>query len=228
MPLSPRKIGHVMRFLFFVLLGCACLLAADDRVKVDNDSVRVLKVVDKPHVKSALHRHEANRVMIYLDPGDITLTYEDGRTDEQHWKAGEVAWSPADGLHTSENVGVAPIRIVEIELKKPAPATPAVRRAELDPVATDPTHNVLLFENGQVRVFRGWHEAGEKEPMHEHTGAGRVAVPLTDFNVSVKLVDGTTTEQHRLAGDAFWSGPVTHEVTNLSPNRFEVVVVEVK
>ena len=58
---------HMLKLLTGVLASCAFLSAADDRVKFDNDVVRILKVVDTPHKKSELHRHEFNRVMIYLN-----------------------------------------------------------------------------------------------------------------------------------------------------------------
>lgn len=218
----------MVRLLLGILLGCAFLLAADDRVKVDNEIVRILNVVDKPHNKSALHQHDVNRVMVYLDDGEMELTYEDGRKDKQHWKAGQVAWSPAGGRHTSENVGPGPLRIIELELKKPGPATPPVRKRELDPLIIDPKHNTLLLENGQVRVFRSSREPGGTEPMHEHVGAGRAAVLLTDLNASVKFADGTTTGQRGVAGDVLWSGPVTHSTTNLAPKQSVAVVIEVK
>src|SRR5437764_15186935 len=99
----------MMRLFIGALLACVAGFAADDRVKVDNHAVRILKVVDTPHNRSAQHRHAVNRVMVYLDSGDIELTYEDGHKDDQHWKAGQVAWSPAGGRHTSENVGSAPV-----------------------------------------------------------------------------------------------------------------------
>src|SRR5260370_38122133 len=118
-----------------VLLCWAFLSAADDRVKIDKYVVRILGVVDTPHQKSALHRHEYNRVMVYLDAGDMQIIYEDGHQEKQHWKAGQVAWSEAGGRHTSENVGSSPLRIVEIELKKSAPTVPPVRKRELDPLA---------------------------------------------------------------------------------------------
>jgi len=218
----------MIKLLISVLLCGASLSAADDRVKVDNDAVRILKVVDTPHQKSALHRHEFNRVMIYLDAGEMEIVSEDGHKEKQHWKAGQVAWSQAGGRHTSENVGSSPLRIVEIELKKPAPATPPVRKRELDPVAIDPKHNHLLFENSQVRVFRSWREPGAAEPMHEHVGAGRATVFLTGLDGSVKLADGSTSELRGSAGDVFWSGPVTHSTTNRGSKKSEVIVVEVK
>ena len=216
------------KLLTSVLLCCAFLSAADDRVKIDNDVVRILKVVDTPHQKSALHRHEYNRVMVYLDAGNMQIIYEDGHKEKQHWKAGQVAWSQAGGRHTSENVGSAPLRIVEIELKKPAPAAPPVRKRELDPLAIDPKHNRLLFENNQVRVFRSWREPGAAEPMHEHVGAGRATVLLTDLDASVKLADGTTSDLRGSTGDVFWSGPVTHSTTNRGSKKSEVIVVEIK
>ena len=43
-----------------------------------------------------------------------------------------MAWSPAGPLHVSENVGTAELRIVEIEIKKPAPATGPKRNPKLD------------------------------------------------------------------------------------------------
>src|SRR5271163_685469 len=180
--------------LLAALLGCTALLAADSPVKVDNADVRIASVVDLPHHKSAMHQHDFNRVMIYLDAGDITLTTEDGHVDEQHWKAGQVAWSPKTGRHIGENVGSAPVRIIEIELKKPAPAAAPVRNPALDPLRLDPQHNILLFENDQVRVFRSWREPGGSEAMCEHVGAGRAAVLLTPIDAQVKLADGTASE----------------------------------
>jgi mannose-6-phosphate isomerase-like protein (cupin superfamily) len=209
-----------------ILFGLILALTADDRVMIDNDAVRVLSVVDQAANPSALHRHEVNRVMIYLTSGDLTVRYQDGKVDEQHWKAGQVAWSPAGGLHISENVGNKPLHIIEVELKKSSSKTPA-RNPKLDPVKIDPAHNVLLFENTQVRVFRSLREAGGTEMMHEHLGTGRVGVFLTDLNGTVESADGSITPLHVKAGDGSWSGPVTHATTNLGPNKLEMIVIEV-
>lgn len=220
------QFGYAVYLMTPLLFGLLFAFAADPRVKIENDSVRVLDVTDEPHHPSGLHRHEANRVMIYLTSGDLDVRYQDGHTDKQHWKAGQVAWSPAGGMHVSENVGGKPLHIIEVELKKPAPTRPA-RKRELDPVAIDPKHNVLLFENAQVRVFRSTREAGGIEMMHEHAGTGRVGVFLTDLNATVKLADGTGSDLKVKAGDISWSGPVTHATTNKGPKKLEMIVVEV-
>src|ERR1041385_8364034 len=108
-------------------------LAAQTATVVDNSTVRILNAVDKPHVPTALHKHDFNRVMIYLDDGDQDITI-DGKVEHHHWKAGEVVWSPVGPAHVSENVGAADLRIVEIEVKKPAPASPVKRNPTLDPL----------------------------------------------------------------------------------------------
>lgn len=208
-----------------MLLGLLLAFAADDRVKIDNEAVRVLNVTDLPHNPSALHRHELNRVMIYLTSGDLNVRYQDGKVDEQHWSQGQVAWSPAGRMHVSENVGEKPLHIIEVELKK-APSKAPVRDAKLDPLKIDPKHNYLLFENAQVRVFGSVREAGGTEMMHEHAGTGRVGVFLTDLDGTVKLADGSSTPIHMKAGEVSWSAPVTHATTNLG-SKFEMIVVEV-
>src|SRR3954452_8953284 len=103
---------------FSSLVFVPCLLAQSSTV-LENSTIRVLDALDRPHQKTALHKHDFNRVMIYITAGDLDVTGEDGRTDHQHWKAGDVAWSPAGPLHVSENIGTSDLRIIEIEIKKP-------------------------------------------------------------------------------------------------------------
>jgi mannose-6-phosphate isomerase-like protein (cupin superfamily) len=214
---------------FVLLLVCASPLAADDTTMIDNDVLRIEMAVDTPHHLNARHRHAMNRVMIYLDGGDMTLVYDDGHKDEQHWKPGQVVWSPAGDYHTSEDVGSQPMHIVEVMLKKPGPATPPTRKPELDPVVLEPNKNILLFENDQVRVLRSLREPGETEKIHEHTGVGRAVVCLTDLDASVKSADGTTVTLHKSAGDAFWAdGRVMHAATNTGAKKYELILVEVK
>ena len=61
---------EAMRSFACFLLLLIPALAADDRVKFDNDAVRVLKVVDEPRIRN---RHctsdDFNRVMVYSHRG---------------------------------------------------------------------------------------------------------------------------------------------------------------
>jgi len=201
--------------------------STDHEVLIDNESVRVTRAVLAPHEKTALEEHPVNRVMVFLDKAGLEIRDQSGHADKPRFRAGQAVWNPAAGIETTENTGRDPIRVVEINLKKPAPVSFPARSRELDPVAIDPKHNILLFENDQVRVFKSWREPGASEHVHQHTGVGRVAVFLTDTYASVHS-EGTETPLEAAAGEVTWSGPATHAAVNTGPRKFEMIIVEVK
>ena len=141
----------MMRSLL-LLVPLSMLPAQSPPAPIENEFVRVVYATDQPVAKpGALHEHKQNRVMIYLDPGDMQIRYADGRIDNQHWKAGEVAWSAAGGMHTSQNVSKAPIRIVEIEVRSPGVTSETVSRL-FKPIIDNP--QVLVYENTQAPAGR--------------------------------------------------------------------------
>src|SRR5262245_7244507 len=77
----------------FAFMTALTLFAADNTVKIDNDQARVLVVSSAPDVKSSLHEHKMNRVMIYLDAGTMTLTDPNGKVETVNFKAGQALWS---------------------------------------------------------------------------------------------------------------------------------------
>jgi len=124
-----------------LLLPLAVVLAQTPHAPIENDYVRVVWATDQPVDKpGALHEHKQNRVMIYLEAGKMRIAYADGRVDNQNWKVGEIAWSPGGGMHTSQNVGTKPLRIVEIEVRKGSADTKAGGYKKID--------------NAQVHVYR--------------------------------------------------------------------------
>lgn len=192
----------------------------------ENDQVKVVRALEKPHVKGKAHEHKANRVMVYLQPGKQRFEYPDGRkTETFDWKEGQVAWSPASGMHAPEVITDLPFNIVEVELKNKVTKTAVV--SSLDPVKIDPKHYKVEFENDQVRVLRVRIGAHEATPLHEH-GLNRVTVYLTDQNFRVTTADGKVdTVQHK-AGEAIWGTPIKHKEENLSDTAFEVIAIEIK
>ncbi len=214
------------------LLAVTCATAfltfsADSPTKIDNDQARVLVVTSAVDAKSALHEHKVNRVMIYLDPGKMTLTDTNGKIDTLNFKAGEALWSPISGLHISHNLSGHPVRIVEIELKsKPGPA-PTLKPSALDPVTVDPKRYKVEWENDQVRVIRARYQPHAKGLLHEHT-LNRVVTFLYDSNLKVTTPDGESRILTTLAGEVTWGGHAKHTEENLSDQPFEVVVVEFK
>jgi uncharacterized RmlC-like cupin family protein len=181
---------------------------------------------DQPHKKGAAHEHKLDRVMIYLHAGRQEITPQGGKTNTLVFKAGDVKWSPASGMHTSEIVSDQTVTIVEVEVKKDGdPAKTAT--SPLDPLKVDPKDYKLEFENSKVRVVRVKMPAGHKVPLHEHM-LNRVVVYLSDQNGTMTSSDGqTTTAQHK-AGEFSWGAPVKHVEQNNMDHPFEAIVVEFK
>lgn len=211
------------------LICCAMFGAAlvePSATLFENDQVKVVRALEKAHVKGKFHEHKLNRVMIYLQPGRQRFEYQDGRPAKViDWHAGEVNWSVPDGMHSPEVISDEPFNIIEIELKKAGAGKPIVNR--LDPVKVDPKHYRVEFENPQVRVLRVKIEGHGVAPMHEHS-VNRVTVFLTDQEFRVKDSHGKVDIVKHKAGDAVWGTPTTHTEENLSEKPFEVLAVELK
>jgi uncharacterized RmlC-like cupin family protein len=167
--------------------------------------------------------------MIYLDSADQDISHPGADTEHLHWKAGDVAWSPAAGMHISEIVSGAALRIVEIEIKQPAPAAPPKRARNLDPLVIDSAHNKLIFENPQVRVFRSTRDSGDREKWHEHAGAGRAVVLLSPLSARIESAGGAVAPMNGAPGDVFWiDGYIKHRGSNLGTRPSDMIVVELK
>ncbi len=111
--------------LITLLVFAMPVVRAQDMVKVapknckvllENDQVRVVRVVAKPGEKLEMHSHPANIVYAFT-PGKVKHTSLDGQTQERELKTGQAIWSDAV-THSSENIGTAESRVLVIELKK--------------------------------------------------------------------------------------------------------------
>lgn len=212
--------------LFPLGLSVAACLLAQTPPTLENDQVRVLTVTDQPHIKHALHEHKLNRVMIYLTAGEQDIVTQDGKKTTLKFQAGDVKWSPASGMHTSEVTTAAPVKIIEVEVKKPGDPSKTATGAQ-DPLKLSPQIYKLEFENDQVRVMRVKFPAHEAVPEHEHR-LNRVVVYLTGQHSKLTTPDGKVEESKHQAGQASWGGPTKHKEQNVLDTPVEVVVVEFK
>jgi uncharacterized RmlC-like cupin family protein len=213
-------------FLALGLIAASSLLAQSAPPPIDNDQARVVVAHDQAHAKGKLHEHKLNRVMVYLTAGRQDFVTADGKNSTLTFKAGDVKWSPASGMHTSEIVSDENVTIVEVEVKKPGDPAKKVTTA-LDPPTIDPKHYKVEFENSQVRVVRVKFPAHQGAPMHEHQ-LNRVVIYLTDQNTRMTTPDGKVDMSAHKAGEASWGGPTTHKEDNLMDGPFEAIVVELK
>ncbi len=216
---------RIPAFYVALLIGFG-LLAQTPPPPIDNDQARVVRALDQPHKKGPLHEHKLNRVMVYLDAGRQIITPQGGKPETLEFKAGEVKWSPARGMHTTELVSDKPVTIVEVEVKKDGDPSKTAN-IPLDALKVDPKDYKLVFENSQVRVVRVKLAAGRKVPLHEHV-LNRVVVYLTDQNGTMTTPDGQTTAAQHKAGEFSWAGPTKHMEQNKLDHAFEAVVVEFK
>ena len=217
-----------MKLTPFLLLSSAAIFAqpAPDSIKLENELVRVLFLTDQPRTKTPLHRHEFNRVMIYLDPLELVLRYQDGEVDRQHWRKGQVAWSPGGRMHTGENLIDRTARVVEVELKKPPSGRP-FRTTARDPLKVNRKNVKVEFENEYVRVLRCKYRANVREPLHEHLNEGRLTGALDAVELKVTTQGAEDRVATLAAGQSSWSaGPVVHAA---QANRaVELIVIELK
>ena len=142
------------------------------------------------------------------------------------WKAGDVRWDPAGGLHTSENAGKGSYRIIEVELKK-AHGEP-VQFPAIDPLKAAPDRYTLLFDNDQVRVVRVKFPKGGGAPLHEHSRP-RLLVNLTAQKVEFTTKDGAKNVLEGPAGFARWTPTAgMHSEKNLGDAAFEAILIDFK
>jgi hypothetical protein len=175
----------------------------------ENDDVKVVRALEKAHVKGKFHEHTSNRVMVYLQNGKQRFEYQDSRKPAVFdWKAGQVVWSPPEGMHSPEVTGDDGFNIIEVELKKPGAGKPAH-----DAAKPDSKHFKVELENDQVRVLRVTLEPHQSVPVRD--SHNRVAIFLTD------------TASHK-AGDAVWETAADEKIDNPGDKPLEMVLVELR
>ncbi len=81
-----------------------------------------------------------------------------------------------------------------------------------DPVAVDPRHHKVEFENGQVRVLRINFGPGETSVMHSHPCL--IAIGVTNSSLLFHFPDGSTRNAELKIGQVVIAKPVTHQVEN--------------
>jgi uncharacterized RmlC-like cupin family protein len=214
----------VVPLRILITLALAFCLHAQRKTPIENQYVRVLDVTDSSNTKGRSHEHAMNRVMIYLTRGKQKLEYADGRTINLEFEPGTALWSPAGGMHTSQNVGGAPFRVIEVELKN-TPGTTAF--GALDPVRVDPRHYKVTHDYPQARVIRVKVDGRQQIPLHEHV-PNRVIVFVSDTRTRAIDEAGNAIDTNVKAGEVRWAGAAKHREENLSDQPFDVVVVELK
>jgi quercetin dioxygenase-like cupin family protein len=219
--------------------ACACSiafaanLAAQDssKLEIDNQWVRVLRVRQGPHAKTAMLQHPAT-VVVWLTDSYQRITSANGRAQEVARKAGDVTYSSA-GKRAEENSSDQPLEAAVVELKQvelkpgaPKPAPVTLDPVKLDPVKLDPAHHPVVFENSSVRVLRTILEPHLKSPMHQHPHY--VVVYLTELHTTMTLADGKVVDNPRRPGEVAWRDALQHVTENIGDRTAVEIQIELK
>ena len=207
------------RFLIYCAAALCAFAVEPSAMLLENSDVKISRALEKPHVKGSFHDHKVNRVMIYLQDGSQRFEYQDGRKPVTlDWKAGQVAWSPAEGMHSPEVVTDEPFNIIEVELKKPGGVAGSAK--------LDVRHDKLEFENNQVRVIRMKLGAHQTASLAE--SRNMVAVFLIDQETRSTDSSGAITTAKHKAGEVLWETPHSEKLENTGDKPLEMLLLELK
>jgi hypothetical protein len=98
-------------------------------------------------------------------------------------------------------------------------------RMDADPVATNPQHYSVIFENDRVRVLDYIDAAGDKTTPHEHPDS--VMYTLSDFRRRLHAGGGHR-DVELAAGAAVWLPAQRHSGENIGTSPTHVIFVELK
>lgn len=84
-------------------------------IELENDAVRVLRIVYGPGEASIMHFHP-DSVAIFMTDHLVEMGLPDGSTQELSASAGDAMWVPA-GQHLPRNIAESPVEVVLVELK---------------------------------------------------------------------------------------------------------------
>jgi quercetin dioxygenase-like cupin family protein len=197
------------------ILTAAASAAAQSKVEIENDWVRVLRVKQDPHERTPEQQHP-DSVAVYL-------------TDVANHKAGDVAWleatKPPAATDAQENLSDHPVEYVLVELKPGAPKAKGWPVA-LDPVKIDPAHHLVPIENARVRVLRTILEPHLQGPTHDHPSY--VVVYLTELHTTMTMADGKQVDNPRRPGEIAWRDPYRHTTENVGDRTAVEIQIELK
>ncbi len=84
----------------------------------ENDSVITADVTFKPGDVSAL-RQRPGRVIHYVNAGELTATFADGKSEVRKFKAGDTVWRDAENIE-AKNATKKSVRLIQV-IPKSAP-----------------------------------------------------------------------------------------------------------
>jgi quercetin dioxygenase-like cupin family protein len=89
----------------------------DGKIALENDRVRVERIVLEPGQASARHEHHGPWLDVAVGPGTVDVAETDGTTRRVTYRPAAYHWNSAARTHTLKNVGRTRVELLEIEWK---------------------------------------------------------------------------------------------------------------
>lgn len=86
-------------------------------VEIDNERVRVNRLILKPGESSKPHTHKLSGLGVMLYDSRVEITAPDGTRRIIDAKAGDIVWQAAGTAHTIKNIGKTVFEAIDIEIK---------------------------------------------------------------------------------------------------------------
>lgn len=166
---------------------------AHHNVLFENEHVRVFRALASPGERSPMHTHPPF-VFIGLANARLRLATPTATNVIFDVTPGTVLWME-NAEHSWEMLsGQAHIIAVEVKAATRGAPRPFTLPAT-DAVIVDPNAHQVALENEHVRVLTGLAGAGQRSPMHSHSGdfvlvsVGRVRLRLTPQGAAPAIID---------------------------------------
>jgi quercetin dioxygenase-like cupin family protein len=113
----------VVAYVAFIVASVIFVLGQDAavvnpkivKVEFDNQQIRILRARYAQHGRLEMHSHPA-KAEVQITDGSVRIFTPDGKWRDDPGKAGEFFWLEPT-RHAVEDVGSAPLELVEIEMK---------------------------------------------------------------------------------------------------------------
>ena len=202
---------------------------------LENQYVRVFKVVVAPHAATLMHRHRHDYVFVTLGPSyvendvagkpPVTLKLQDGET----W------FLPGGFAHIAKNLSDQPFRNITIELMQDE----AEKSRQSPPpkwgVNGDEDRGLRILNGGTLDILfakdgaRGSElqlQPGGVLPKHHHAGP-HLVVAVTDLNLRSDVEGKAPSSVQLKAGDIAWvKGGFTHTLINVGQQNAKLITLE--
>jgi quercetin dioxygenase-like cupin family protein len=187
----------------------------------DTMGLKIVEATYKPGDSSALHSH-ADYALYVIEGGTAAFYSKDGKLGENEMKTGSVNIRPAE-LHSVKNVGKTTIKVLLVEVNRPAGNMP--HDATTDPTKVAGSFYKSMRDTLGIRVLIATYQPGQSSAMHSHPDAAIYAI--SGGTASFTQKDGTKRTNELKTGMTMFTPADTHSVKNVGKTTMKVLIVEV-